>query len=814
MTIFQEAKAVWTAHSAEAYNQFVGFHTCVSAAAGTEVTIAIAARSYYRLYINGEMAAHGPARTAENYCRVDKIKAVFEGQTHIAIEVAAYDKPEKYCNDCTMEPGMLTAEILDGAGKVLSATGKGGWTCMELTYRLALAETMSHCRGIVEYYHLNPESFAWRRSTLEEEPVPLTREPVYLERRAPYPAYREIPFGTLQSVCDMGEGRGAGEDMTLLARMVNRKWYEMVPEENLFLNSLRREEDLPFTGILSMESDYNQGPFADGGQTVRICPGQRAAALVWETPESEVGFLRVKMRVSEPCILDLIHSDHLHISGSLRGNSYAARYCLQPGQYLLTTFEPKLAKYVKVILRTKGEVVLSAPVLVEYTYPDCRNTYFQCNDGDLNRIYEAARRTLRLNTLDIFMDCPERERGGWLCDSYFTARGAWQMFGDLSVEKDFIENFMLTDSKEIRDGFFPEVYPGVRPSKGDAGIRNWSFWLLLELNEYYLRSGDREFVERCRGRVADFLEGVLSLRGESGLLEQVGAQFVDWSLSNKSFALEPISIPINCLAVCMLEKMAELYGQPQWKTAADEMRAVIEALDDGGFPGDRGDAASLTPQPGASREENEETILKRGECQTESGIALELWSGFHLKDRKYIRQFAERMGSCPTYRPDPNIGRANLFIGLMIRFDVLARLGRTDLLVREWTDLYLEQLKAGSGTLFEGIAAFSGCHGFNACAGAMLTNLILGLGEPMQLTRTVRISPHPGKLKWAGGSACCQEGTIFLRWRADDTEHTLDMLLVLPKGWTAQYDIPFELTGWTVRVNGDILEHPGADIRH
>ena len=46
--------------------------------------------------------------------------------------------------------------------------------------------------------------------------------------------------------------------------------------------------------------------------------------------------------------------------------------------------------------------------------------------GKLNRIYNGARRTLRLSTLDIFMDCPQRERGGWLCDSHFAAQAAWQ----------------------------------------------------------------------------------------------------------------------------------------------------------------------------------------------------------------------------------------------------------------------------------------------------------------------------------------------------------------------------------------------------
>ena len=66
----------------------------------------------------------------------------------------------------------------------------------------------------------------------------------------------------------------------------------------------------------------------------------------------------------------------------------------------------------------------------------------------------------------------------------------------------------------------------------------------------------------------------------------------------------------------------------------------------------------------------------------------------------------------------------------MIRFDVLGRLGHISELVRELKDVYLEELKLGSGTFFENINAFSGCHGFNGMAGALLTNKVLGLGAP------------------------------------------------------------------------------------
>lgn len=259
------------------------------------------------------------------------------------------------------------------------------------------------------------------------------------------------------------------------------------------------------------------------------------------------------------------------------------------------------------------------------------------------------------------------------------------MFGDLSVEKDFIENFMLTDPDEMEHAFFPEVYPGSKKDPGDPGIENWSFWLITELADYYDRSGDHSFVEACRGRVSRFIEGVLSRRGESGLLEGMNTLFVDWSLSNRDFCLKPISIPNNCLAVHMLEQAYRLYGVEEWKQAAGEMREIIEKLDEmPGIFGGGGDGAVY--QNGQ---------LRRMDCATESGAALELWSEFHKNDKHYIRRFVDSMGYSPRFRPDPNVGRSNLFIGLMIRFSVLAKMGEIDALVREMKDLYLGEMRIG-----------------------------------------------------------------------------------------------------------------------
>jgi len=792
MNTFKQAHAIWGVNLNNELNQFLGFFTEINLREEQEILIALAARSLYRLFVNDQFIASGPARTAHGYCRVDEIKHKAAGNLKIAIEVVAFDKPGKYSNDCTLEPGMLVAEITDSCGEVISATGDGSWRYQELLSRRSLVELMSHCREIVEWYDLDETSFDWRKGIGDfSKPIPADVDIKLLPRRAPYANYRPIPMETLEHISDIRQtGRDVSNQLQLI-KYINMKFYQVIPKENLFLESILQESDAPFTGRYQLSSHSSMD------KSIILTPGQMPAAVTFGREKSELGFIDFNIKVTQACCVDVINSDHLILSGELSGNSYVTRYNLKPGNYHLTTFEPKLVRYIKIILRTAGTVSLSYPVILDDTYPDERGAFFSCSDGELNAIYEASRRTLRLNTLDIYMDCPERERGGWLCDSHFSSQSAWQMFGDLTVERDFLENFMLTDGSKKWQGFFPEVYPGSKADEESVGIMTWSFWLLTELYDYYHRSGDREFIDACRDRVDCFIKGLLSLRGESGLLEGLTTQFVDWSLSNSAFNLQPINIPNNCLAVRMLEAMAELFDQPDWQKAADEMQAIVETCSNRtDIFADKGDGASY-----------ENGQIRRSGCLTESGIAYEIWSGFHLSDKAYINSFVNTMGYSPRYRSDPNVGKANIFIGLMVRFDILARLGKTETLVRELKDIYLAELRDGSGTFFEGYHDLSGCHAINGLIGTLLTNHVLGLGQPSELTKSVKITPNPCGLRWARGAAKCSDGVILLNYQADQDKHVLDIQLNLPDGWHYELTIPFELSGWQVLINGNAIKN-------
>ena len=130
-TTFQYKRAVpvWIGTEPGTYNHLVGFYGSFCVEKEEKITLYIAARSYYRVYVNQELLANGPARTAAGYCRVDRLAFTAKGLVPIAVEVLEADKPGKYSNDCTLEKGMLCLEAVDEAGNVLLADGAACRLC-------------------------------------------------------------------------------------------------------------------------------------------------------------------------------------------------------------------------------------------------------------------------------------------------------------------------------------------------------------------------------------------------------------------------------------------------------------------------------------------------------------------------------------------------------------------------------------------------------------------------------------------------------------------------------------------------------------
>ena len=135
---FIKAKAVW----AEGREREVNC-TCVFTARFPRLNsgrLRVTASCLYRAFLNGRLAAYGPARAAHGYFRVDEIElADLSDDNLLCIEVAGYNCNSFYTLN---QPSFLQAEIESG-GEIIAYTAapEAGFECRLLKERLSADRT-------------------------------------------------------------------------------------------------------------------------------------------------------------------------------------------------------------------------------------------------------------------------------------------------------------------------------------------------------------------------------------------------------------------------------------------------------------------------------------------------------------------------------------------------------------------------------------------------------------------------------------------------------------------------------------------------
>ena len=499
------------------------------------------------------------------------------------------------------------------------------------------------------------------------------------------------------------------------------------------------------------------------------------------------GFLRAKIVVKRPCKLELRFDELLNEEGRVANNRLRWKpyilYDLQPGEYELEAFEPYTMQYVEVFAE-EDALEVEEISMRDYCNSDCHRAKFESSNADLNTIFEAARENYRQNILDIYMDCPGRERAGWLGDSYFTGRVEFDLTGRSRVEHNFIENYLLPkEFKDIDKGMLPMCYPA--DHRNHNYIPNWAMWFVLELEEYLERTGDRATIERAKERVYGVVEFFAKYLNKDGLLEKLDKWvFVDYSFSNK--CVQDISYPSNMLYAEMLDVVARLYNDNALAEQAVHIRKkVLEQSYNGEFFVDN---ALLNKRDRAVLTENTTEA-----CQYYAffcGVATpqshpELWQrlcvDFHPEKRK--------AGSYANVHP------ANVFIGNFLRFELLSRNGLNKQLIEEAIDLYMPMVEL-TGTIWEFFKPKASCnHGFGSYLTHIFYRDVLGVYEVLPCEKKVRLRLIDSGTEWCKGSIPVCEGQIDMEWQYRDGK--FDVKLQLPNGYSyelvpTEYEVVIE----------------------
>ncbi len=642
-------------------------------------------RFLFRVYVNDVIVSYGPARSGEGHLRVDDLdlsphlslerNEVLIHVVHYDIDTSFYILPGQAC---------YRAEISAADGQLLYRTStledEKAFRCSEIPGRTFCDEHYSLQRHFVEHYDYQPlDHNEIDLNQLSEKTLRLVRVmdgSVLMPRGVPFPCFNVLHQPQLRHSGSIG------------ARLEEKKSWLREPGYLDRFKSLSWEKD-----------EFGEEYFLyDFGKVV-------------------TGFIQTKITCSEDS--EIVIAFEEIFPGSEEGKAFSFDRCVWCNNYIrvkcragqsidFESFEVYTFRYLAFFVISGG---------ASFKNTSCRDYAYDSRlleqapqldkktDPEIKGIYGAAIETYRQNTLDIYMDCPGRERGGWLCDSFYQARAEYFLTGNTTVEEAFIENFLCPQSytpmkeKDGKPVFFPEgMIPMVYPGTIFQFIPLWPMWLVIQIDEYLNeRNGQRNFFEEYSDKFIAFIGCLENYMNEEGCLEDIpGWNFVEWSKANEY--VEGLNLPTNMAFARVLEILGGAYGRSEWTTAAQRIRRYLKTN------GRRGDLYC----DNAIRENGK---LVFTENHSEVCQYFSYFFAFRdMKDPCEREVFKRIVAGSTSPKADP----VNMFIGRMLKYELMLNSGMAQQVVGECREIFSPMLEQ-SGTIWENDTPHASlCHGFSS----------------------------------------------------------------------------------------------------
>lgn len=705
---FRKAKPVWLKGLATEMNILAGFKMNVGQSCVKPV-LRITASSIYKVWLDGEFVGHGPARCGHGFFRVDEWPLRLKGKdAQVAIEVCGYNANSFAYLD---QPSFIQAEIVDEQ-TVVEYSGSSFFKAYRLRERVQKIHRYSFQRPFSEAYKLSPSSNSWRvgkKSRRKSHPLDVCAKVNLVPRNIPYPLWQTREAQRMSAT-------GSAKLMKSPYLRWPREWKKRYPGFKLF----NPEGSTHFPAHIVESYDYKVKTRPD----TRISPTTILALKknLFSTVDfgtNLTGFVALTVECKEVVDLyltfDELEMENGDVSTRRYGCANVIHYQLKPGKYCLESLEPYTFKFLK-ILSLQGSAKVTNIFLREYSNPDAHKAQFSSSDPSLNQLFISARETFAQNATDIFMDCPGRERAGWLCDSFFTARAELALCGHNQIERNFLENYELsTGYAHLPEGMLPMCYPADHTD--GRFIPNWAMWFVIELKEYLERSGNKLLIDSMKKRVYGLIDYFKNFVNSDGLLESLESWvFLEWSEANNF--TQDVSYASNMVYVGMLEAAASLYDDSDLQRQARKVKKTILGQSfDGAFFVDnaiRNEDGSL--EVTSNRTETCQYYAFFFDIATPTAHP-ELWN-------KLQESFGPKRDHMKVY---PEIYPSNAFIGFFLRLNILSRYGRPDLVLEQLYDDFVPMSET-TGTLWEHKNTEASCnHGFASQVAHILIRDILGV---------------------------------------------------------------------------------------
>jgi alpha-L-rhamnosidase len=403
----------------------------------------------------------------------------------------------------------------------------------------------------------------------------------------------------------------------------------------------------------------------------------------------------------------------------------------------------KAFRYVNII--TDGDVAFDkVSMLYEYLPTKDRGT-FTSSDAELNKIWEVSKYTMELTTREFFIDGIKRDRWIWSGDAY----------------QSYLMNYYLGfDSESVKRTTL--ALRGKEPTASHINtIMDYTFYWFLGIYDYYLYSGDKEFIELVYPKMKSLMQFCLDRRNKDGLMEGLSGDwvFIDWAdgLSKKgevSFEQLLLCRSLETMALC-----ADLLNDTDAKQAYQkEATALKSKLFDFYW-----------------NEEKQSFAHSRIDGKQTENVT------------RYTNMFAiffdylnaqQKDGVKKNVLLNDNIQKIMTPYMRFYELEALCAMGEQDFVMKEMKDYWGGMLKLGATTFWEEYnPAKSGaehytmygrefgkslCHSWGASPIYLLGKYYLGVKPLTAAYETYVIEPNLGGLKWMQGKVPTPAGEIDL----------------------------------------------------
>ncbi len=153
-------------------------------------------------------------------------------------------------------------------------------------------------------------------------------------------------------------------------------------------------------------------------------------------------------------------------------------------------------------------------MLYEYAPVEYRGK-FKCSDPELNKIWDVGAYTMHLTTREFFIDGIKRDRWVWSGDA---------------VQSYLMNYYLFFDSPTVKRT--TRLLRGKDPVTAHINtIMDYTLYWFNGIYDYYLYTGDKEFVKEIYPKMQSLMDYVLGRTNKDGMLEGMTGDwvFVDWA---------------------------------------------------------------------------------------------------------------------------------------------------------------------------------------------------------------------------------------------------------------------------------------------